>query len=76
MAPARIVVATRYHNVLCALKLAKPTLSTGYAAKNVVLMTDMGLSEYCQFVNALDVSRLIEQFKELSRAALLGYGNR
>src|SRR4029077_11332368 len=27
------VVATRYHNVLCALKLAKPTLSIGYAAK-------------------------------------------
>ena len=27
------VVASRYHNVLCALKLAKPTLSVGYAAK-------------------------------------------
>jgi polysaccharide pyruvyl transferase WcaK-like protein len=32
------VVASRFHNVLCAFKLAKPTLSVGYAAKFGVLM--------------------------------------
>ena len=43
MAPAGIVVATRYHNVICALQLGKPTISLGYAKKNVVVMGDMGL---------------------------------
>ena len=48
MAGVDTVVATRYHNVLCALKLAKPTLSVGYGAKNVALMKDMGLPGFCQ----------------------------
>jgi polysaccharide pyruvyl transferase WcaK-like protein len=65
MAGVDTVVATRYHNVLCGLKLAKPTLSVGYAAKNVALMTDMGLSGFCQSAGSLDVDRLIEQFTEL-----------
>ena len=66
------VVASRYHNVLCALKLAKPTLSVGYAAKFDVLMAEMGLAEFCQSAHSLDVDRLIEQFTELeSRSAQL-----
>ena len=31
MAPVGTVVATRYHNVMCALKLSKPTISLGYS---------------------------------------------
>jgi polysaccharide pyruvyl transferase WcaK-like protein len=65
MAPVGTVVATRYHNVLCALKLSKPTLSIGYAAKHDVMMADMGLGEFCQSARSLDVDRLIEQFTEL-----------
>jgi len=65
MAPVGTVVAIRYHNVLCALKLSKPTLSIGYARKHDLLMADMGLSEFCQFANTLDVDRLIQQFTEL-----------
>jgi polysaccharide pyruvyl transferase WcaK-like protein len=65
IAPVGTVVATRYHNVLCALKLSKPTLSIGYAAKHDVLMADMGLSEFCQSARSLDVGRLIKQFTEL-----------
>ena len=66
------VVASRYHNVLCALKLAKPTLSVGYAAKFGVLMAEMGLAEFCQSARSLDVGLLIEQFTELeSRSAQL-----
>jgi polysaccharide pyruvyl transferase WcaK-like protein len=67
MAPVGTVVATRYHNVICALKLSKPTISISYAAKNTVLMADMGLSEYCQSVNSLDVGQLMEQFTDLER---------
>ncbi len=59
------VVASRYHSVVCALKLAKPTLSVGYAAKFDVLMAEMGLAEFCQSADSLDVDRLIEQFTEL-----------
>jgi len=66
------VVATRYHNVVCALRLSKPTVSIGYAAKHDILMADMGLSEFCQSVVSLDVDRLIEQFTDLeSRASEL-----
>jgi polysaccharide pyruvyl transferase WcaK-like protein len=59
------VVATRFHNVVCALKTARPTVSLGYAAKNDVLMTSMGLGDYCQSARAVDVDRLIEQFLDL-----------
>jgi polysaccharide pyruvyl transferase WcaK-like protein len=72
MAAVDTVVASRYHNVLCALKLAKPTLSVGYAAKFGALMADMGLGEFCQSARALNVDRLIEQFIVLeSRSAEL-----
>lgn len=72
MAPAGTIVATRYHNVICALRLAKPTISLGYGAKHDALMSQMGLAEYCQDARALDVDRLIEQFADIqSRSAQL-----
>lgn len=58
------VVAMRYHNVLCALRLCKPTISIGYSSKNDALMADMGMAEFCQSARSLDVGRLIEQFNE------------
>lgn len=61
------VVAARYHNVLCALKLSKPTLSIGYSEKHDALMGAMGLGEFCQSCRSLDVDRLIDQFTELQR---------
>jgi polysaccharide pyruvyl transferase WcaK-like protein len=65
IAPVGIVVAARYHGVLCALKLSKPTISIGYGAKHNNLMADMGLSEFCQSIRSLDVAKLVEKFKEL-----------
>jgi polysaccharide pyruvyl transferase WcaK-like protein len=59
------VVATRYHNVLCALKMSRPTVSIGYAAKHDALMADMGLAGFCESARSVDVERLIEQFSEL-----------
>ncbi|HEX4223417.1 MAG TPA: polysaccharide pyruvyl transferase family protein, partial [Pseudonocardiaceae bacterium] len=67
MAGVGTVVATRYHNVLCALKLGKPTLAIGYAKKNDVLMAEMGLDGFCQEARAIDVDRLVAQFEELDR---------
>jgi polysaccharide pyruvyl transferase WcaK-like protein len=60
-----MVVATRYHNVMCALKLCKPTISLGYSRKFLSLMGDMGLAKFTQFADSVDVDRLIEQFTEL-----------
>lgn len=60
-----LAVVTRYHNVVCALKMAVPTISIGYAAKNDVLMTEMGLGRYCQPIRDLDVAMLKAQFTEL-----------
>jgi polysaccharide pyruvyl transferase WcaK-like protein len=69
MMPVGSVVATRYHNVMCALKLGKPVISTGYAQKNIALMTDMGLAGFCQSAGALDIDLLIEQFTKLEAEA-------
>jgi polysaccharide pyruvyl transferase WcaK-like protein len=69
MAAVGTVVATRYHNVICALQLSKPTISLGYAKTNVVLMEDMGLPEFCQYAHAIDVGKLIEQFTKLESNA-------
>ena len=67
MALASTVVATRFHNVICALRLSKPTISLGYAPKFTALMADMGLSEFCQSASSLDIGRLVEQFTELEK---------
>lgn len=69
MAPAATVVATRYHNVMCALKLSKPTISIGYSTKHDSLMADMGLSEFCLSAGSLDAESLIERFIELENRA-------
>jgi polysaccharide pyruvyl transferase WcaK-like protein len=58
MADTDVVVATRYHNIVCALRMGKPTISIGYADKNDVLMSEMGLAEFCQHIERLDVERL------------------
>ena len=59
------VIAMRYHNLICALKLCKPTVSIGYSPKHDVLMAGMGLERYCQSVDTLDMARLKVQFEEL-----------
>jgi polysaccharide pyruvyl transferase WcaK-like protein len=72
MRPVGMVVVTRYHNLMCALKLCKPTISLGYSRKFISLMADMGLAELHHFADSPNVGRLIEQFKELeSRRAEL-----
>jgi polysaccharide pyruvyl transferase WcaK-like protein len=65
IADTDVVVATRFHNVVCALKLGRPTLSLGYAKKNDVLLEEMGLGAFCQHVERLDVDLLIDQFSRL-----------
>jgi polysaccharide pyruvyl transferase WcaK-like protein len=67
MSSAGIVIATRYHNVMCALKLCKPTISLGYSQKFVTLMGEMGLEEFNQFADSFSVETLVEQFANVKK---------
>ncbi|MDQ0686824.1 polysaccharide pyruvyl transferase WcaK-like protein [Streptomyces achromogenes] len=66
-AAADAVVATRYHNLVCALRSGTPTLSLSYAAKSDALMAEMGLGAYCHPAREVDADRLLEQFRSLEK---------
>lgn len=66
-AAADSVVATRYHNLICALKAGTPTLALSYAAKSDALMDRMGLAAYCHPAREVDADRLLEQFRALEK---------
>ncbi|MGW6906233.1 polysaccharide pyruvyl transferase family protein [Streptomyces sp. NPDC054940] len=66
-AAADTVVATRYHNLICALKAGTPTLALSYAAKSDALMDRMGLAAYCHPAREVDADRLLEQFRALEK---------
>ncbi|MGI5424362.1 polysaccharide pyruvyl transferase family protein [Streptomyces sp. CA-179760] len=66
-AAADTVVATRYHNLICALKSGTPTLALSYAAKSDALMDRMGLAAYCHPAREVDADRLLDQFRELEK---------
>lgn len=66
MSAVGAVIALRYHNVLCALKLGKPTVALAYSGKHDALMRDMGMVEYCQPVKSFDVDLLLEQLDRMA----------
>ncbi len=55
------VVAARFHNLIVALMLTKPTISVAYHDKNEVLMTTFGLPDASQNVDELNVTELERQ---------------
>jgi polysaccharide pyruvyl transferase WcaK-like protein len=65
IAETDVVVATRFHNVVCALKLGKPTISIGYGQKHDALMAEMGLGSFRQHIERLEFDLLVEQFTQL-----------
>jgi polysaccharide pyruvyl transferase WcaK-like protein len=73
MMRADVVVASRFHNLICALRLARPTVSIGYARKNRRLMQALGLDDYCQEIEHLDADRLVAQVRSahLDKAELV-----
>ncbi|MFG2652087.1 polysaccharide pyruvyl transferase family protein [Streptomyces sp. NPDC048436] len=70
MAAADSVVAARYHNLVCALKVGTPTLALSYAAKSDALMAEMGLAAYCHPAREVDADRLLEQFRALEQRSV------
>jgi polysaccharide pyruvyl transferase WcaK-like protein len=69
LAATDVVVATRFHNVLLALLLNKPVIAISFHHKSASLMSQMGLSEYCQDIGRLSLVRLIEQFSQLRQSS-------
>lgn len=61
MRSAEMVIASRFHNLIGALRLGRPTLSVGYADKCRDLMVAVGLSDYSQDIEKLGADRLLAQ---------------
>jgi polysaccharide pyruvyl transferase WcaK-like protein len=55
IAQTDLVVASRYHNVICALKAGRPVMSLGYADKNDDLLRRVGLDAFCHRIGTFDV---------------------
>ena len=69
IAATDLVIATRFHNVLKALRLGRPVISIGYARKNDDLMREMGLGEYCHGVDDFDPARVLAQVHAMAALA-------
>jgi polysaccharide pyruvyl transferase WcaK-like protein len=63
MARAEVVVASRFHNLVCAVRLARPVVSLGYAVKSRYLMTEVGLGDLCQDLLDVDGDQLARQLR-------------
>jgi polysaccharide pyruvyl transferase WcaK-like protein len=61
------IVATRYHNVMCALKLCKPTIALGYSRKFESLIGDFGLGDFNMYADRIDSDKLTEMFRHLDK---------
>ena len=65
LAATDIVVASRFHNVLLALLLRKPVVALSFHEKVDSLMKAMGMTEFCQDIENVDVDKLLYQFVTL-----------
>lgn len=54
-----IAIVSRYHNLLCALKLDRPTISLGYAEKNDELMSEFGRADFCRHIETFDAGEVL-----------------
>jgi polysaccharide pyruvyl transferase WcaK-like protein len=57
-----LVVVSRYHNLVSALKLGRPAISLEYSIKNRSLMAEMKLDDFCQSIETFDLDLLKQQF--------------
>lgn len=69
LAASDFVVASRFHNILLALMLAKPVLAVSYHEKNDALMASAGLAEFTQDIEHIDVQGMIRQFETMEENA-------
>lgn len=60
-----VAVVSRFHNVVCAIKMAVPVMSLGYAAKNEALLEQVGLGGMSQHMEGFDIEVLKSGFADL-----------
>lgn len=65
MSNVDLTVVSRYHNLICSLKLQKPTISLGYARKNDDLMGECHQERYCFHIESFNVEELKTVVDEL-----------
>ncbi len=65
MARVDVAVATRFHNVVCALMAGTPVISLSYGSKNDVLLQDMGLGAFTSHVERFELGWLEDRVKTL-----------
>ncbi|MEZ5960105.1 MAG: polysaccharide pyruvyl transferase family protein [Hyphomonadaceae bacterium] len=61
IAETDMVIASRYHVQIAALKMGRPLISLGYGPKNDALMADVGLGDFCHDVENVDFDMLTRQ---------------
>jgi polysaccharide pyruvyl transferase WcaK-like protein len=69
MEPLGAIIATRFHNLVAALRLAKPTIAIGYSDKHRDLMADAGLAEFSHSVESIDPGLLVQQLHAMEHGA-------
>ena len=69
MAATDVVVASRFHNVLLALMLNKPVMAISYHEKLDSLMASVGLSDFCQDIEHIEIDKLTQQLTALKENA-------
>lgn len=66
IADTDIVVASRYHVQIAALKMRRPLISLGYAPKNDALLELAGLKDFIHDVHAVDFAALTKQIEAMT----------
>jgi polysaccharide pyruvyl transferase WcaK-like protein len=65
IAETDVVIASRYHVQIAALKMGRPLYSLSYGPKNEALMLDVGLEAFSQDLESADFERLKTQVSDL-----------
>jgi polysaccharide pyruvyl transferase WcaK-like protein len=65
LAEADIVIATRFHGVVLAQMLGKPTLGIAYRRSTTDLLVDVGQGAYAMDITNVTVAGLVERFRAL-----------
>jgi polysaccharide pyruvyl transferase WcaK-like protein len=60
-----VAVVTRFHNLVCALNVCRPTYAFGYSEKYPALMKRIGLNEFQQSIEDMDVPDAISKIEHL-----------
>lgn len=69
LARAEVVVASRFHTLIAALRLRRPTVSVGYSAKSARLLRSLHLEDYHTGIEDLDATWLVDRVHRARREA-------